>query len=62
MALHKNLIAGNTATHEGDEIDLYIDGYGFLEIDANLFGHSGVSTADALYGYALSAGLSDGNL
>ncbi len=57
VALHTSLIAGNTATGNGDEVHCIDDGGSFLVYDANLFGHSAVSTTDALYG--VSAGISD---
>lgn len=65
MALHKNLITGNTATGSGDEIGWSNYYSSLLVDDSNLFGHNGVSTATALDGF--SAGItnitatSDGN-
>ncbi|MBI3249188.1 MAG: DUF4215 domain-containing protein [Deltaproteobacteria bacterium] len=54
--LHRSLITGNTAMISGDEV--YRNGGGsFLVNDANLFGHSGITTADALYN--VTAGATD---
>ncbi len=56
-SLHHSLIAGNTATGSGDEVLLVNLGGSFLVDDANLFGHSGITTAAALPG--VTAGASD---
>ncbi|MBI3247356.1 MAG: hypothetical protein HYZ50_12720 [Deltaproteobacteria bacterium] len=56
VALHQNLIAGNTAPY-GDEVRRGNFGGNFLVNDSNLFGHNGVSTAAALSGF--SAGITD---
>ncbi|MBI3248893.1 MAG: hypothetical protein HYZ50_20520 [Deltaproteobacteria bacterium] len=58
VELHRSLIAGNIAATAGDEIWWFnANGGSFLVDDANLFGHSVESTADALYN--VSAGVSD---
>jgi hypothetical protein len=53
--LRRNLIASNTATGNGDEVRRGGSGGSFAVNDHNLFGHSGVSTADALSDFTAGA-------
>ncbi|MGE0826291.1 MAG: choice-of-anchor Q domain-containing protein [Candidatus Binatia bacterium] len=50
MGLRGTLIAGNTATSAGNEV--YRSGAGTFTVDGvNLFGHNGITTAEALVGF-----------